>query len=305
MHNFGWKNINTRPKNQKLSFLERKWLFDKLDYEWISVKELSKTFSISKGALSRIKHDHRLSSKPVGTQSIFWLSQNEEGAVVECIKEFLGRNIYQFNANDVYNHVQINLGINLPIHKIRNILRENFYLSYKRINSRSCFINVRRLKLARMLFSIRLLSTIYQSILLINIDETLITKDTKSNYSWTPIGQNSEAWNSRFKSSLNLVLAVFLNGSWIEMLSNNTLTTDRFIVFLIILKKFLEENNYFEFKRIIIMLDNLSSHRTDKVLNKWLKCNFDLCYIPPYSPSLAPVKHTFGIFKKIFPISKK
>ena len=81
------------------------------------------------------------------------------------------------------------------------------------------------------------------------------------------------------------------------MLSNNKLTTDRFIVFLIILKKFLEENNYFEFKRIII-LDNLSSHRTDKVLNMLLKCNFYLCYIPPYSLFLAPVEHTFGILKR-------
>ena len=228
IHNFDWKDINTRLKNQKLSYFERKLLFDKLHYEWISVKELSKTFSISKGALYRIKHDRRLSSKPIGTRSIFRLSKSEKGVVVECIKEFLDRNIYQFNANDVYNNVQINLGINLPIHKIRNILREIFHLSYKRINSRLCFIDMRRLKLAHMLFSIRLLSTINQSILLININETLITKDTKSNYYWTPIWQNSEAWNSRFKSSLNLVLAVFSNESWIEILSNNTLTTDIF-----------------------------------------------------------------------------
>ena len=148
IHKFDWKDINTRLKKQKLSYFERKWLFDKLHYEWISVKELSKTLSISKGALYRIKHDRRLSSKPVGTRSIFRLSQSEKGAVFECIKEFLDKNIYQFNANDVYNHVQINLGINLPIHKIRNIFRENFHLSYKRINSRLCFIDLRRLKLA-------------------------------------------------------------------------------------------------------------------------------------------------------------
>ena len=58
--------------------------------EWISVKELSKTFSFSKRALYRIKHDRRLSSKPVCTRSIFRLSQSEKGAVVECIKEFFG-----------------------------------------------------------------------------------------------------------------------------------------------------------------------------------------------------------------------
>ena len=149
----------------------------------------TRSYNISKGALYRIKHDRRLSSKSVSTRSIFRLSKNEEGAVVECIKEFLDRNIYRFNANDVYNHVHINLGMNLLIHKIRNILRENFHLSYKRISSRPCFIDISRLKRARMLFSIRLLSTINQSILLINIDETLIIKDTKSNYSWTPIGK--------------------------------------------------------------------------------------------------------------------
>ena len=64
------------------------------------------------------------------------------------------------------------------------------------------------------------------------------------------------------------------------------------------LKTFLEENNYFEFKRIVILLDDLLSHQTNKVVDVRLKWSFDLCYIPPYSPSLIPVKLTFRILKR-------
>ena len=170
-------------------------------------------------------------------------------------------------------------------------------MSYKRINSRPCYIDIDRIQLTRILFSICLPNIIDSDTLLINIDATSTTQDTKSNYSWTPIGMKEE-WNKRFATSLNIVFAICSNGSWFEMLSNNTLTTDRFIIFLRNLKTFLEENNYFEFKRIVILLDNLPSHRTDKVVDMRLKWSFDICYILPYSSSLAPVELTFGILKR-------
>ena len=281
-----------------MSYLQRKWLFDKLHYEQRSISELSKAYNISKGALYRIKQDRRLITKPVGTRNIFKLSTSEEQAIIKCIRDFLENCTFQFNASDVCKHILLKLGRSLPLSRIRKLLKETFHLSYKRIYSRPCYIDIDRIQLTRILFSICLSNIIDSGTLLINIDEASITQDTKFNYSWTPIGKNSEVWNKRFATSLNIVFAICSNGSWLEMLSNNTLTTDRFIIFLRNLKTFLEENNYFEFKRIVILLDNLPSHRTDKVVDMLLKWSFDICYIPPYSPSLAPVELTFGRLKR-------
>ena len=82
------------------------------------------------------------------------------------------------------------------------------------------------------------------------------------------------------------------------MLTNDTLNTDRFVVFLQNLNAWLDENNKFWFKNIMILLDNLASHRTNKVINFCKKWNFRQCYIPPYSPNLAPVELVFSVLKR-------
>ena len=110
--------------------------------------------------------------------------------------------------------------------------------------------------------------------------------------------ENSESFNRKFAGSMNIVFAICSNGSWMAMLSNDTLTADRFMIFLKILKTFLIENNNFEFKKIMLLLDNLQSHRTNKVINMCQNYKFNIWYIPPYSPSLAPIELTFGILKR-------
>ena len=82
------------------------------------------------------------------------------------------------------------------------------------------------------------------------------------------------------------------------MLSNETLTADRFMTFLKILKTFLIENNNFEFKNVVLMLDNLSWHRTSKIIDLWQKYSFNIWYIPPYFSLFAPVELVFEILKR-------
>ena len=262
------------------------------------MSELSKRYRISKAALYRIKHDFRLIKNSETTRKIFKFGCGEEEIVTKCVQEFLDSQTWQFNAKDLSKYILLKLRRSFPLNKIKELMKEKFNLSYKRINSRPCYIDEDRLQLTRILFSMSLSNTIDHETLLINIDETMITKETKSNYSWAPKGINSEILNIKFENSLNIILAICSNGSWFEMLSNNTLTADRFIIFLRNLKAFLKDNNNFEFKKILIIVDNLPSHRTNKVISMLLDCGFDICFLPPYSPSLAPVELTFGVLKQ-------
>ena len=51
-----------------------------------------------------------------------------------------------------------------------------------------------------------------------------------------------------------------------SMLSNNSLTAERFIIFLKNLREFLNESHYFAYKNVAILLDNFPSHRTNRVV---------------------------------------
>ena len=142
------------------------------------------------------------------SETYFRFSRREKEIVIQCIREFLERNTWQFNAKDVSMHILLKLGKNFPLNKIREIMKNKFNLSYKRINSRVWNIDVERLQLTRILFSITIANMVDSKTLLINIDEALINKETKLNYSWTPIGKNSEWFNSKFAGSLNITFAI-------------------------------------------------------------------------------------------------
>ena len=168
------------------------------------------------------------------------------------MQEFLEHQVTQFNTSDVGKFVKKNLGYSYPLQKILNTMKQEFSLSYKWINSRLSNIDLDKLQLTWILFNMRVSKLVDSDILLINIDESSLTKATKLNYSWVPTGENGEVLNTNFTNSLNIVLVICSNGSWIEMLTNDTLNTDRFVVFLQNLKAWLDEKNKFWFKNIMI-----------------------------------------------------
>ena len=55
---------------------------------------------------------------------------------------------------------------------------------------------------------------------------------------------------------------------------------------------------------ILLLIDNFSAHKTDMVLDKAKELNFELCFLPTYSPQLQPIekiwkdiKHELALFK--------
>ena len=56
------------------------------------------------------------------------------------------------------------------------------------------------------------------------------------------------------------------------------------------------DQNRYE-KRMIVIYDNASIHKTKKVKIKIKMLNWVVFTIPPYSPELNQIEHTFGIYK--------
>ena len=110
-----------------------------------------------------------------------------------------------------------------------------------------------------------------------------------------------------FCESISMVAAVFSTGEYFIHLYSNSINSETFIEFLIDLKKYINNNQIFKKRSILILLDNAPIHRAKTSINN-LKEKFDkLIFIPPYTPQYAPIEHFFGFLKssiKVYSTSK-
>ena len=241
-------------KTYKLSKDQWYLLFKKLNYENKSMKKLFKDYNVSRRTLNRLKIDMILIQRPETLRNMFKFKIHKNERVIEFMHEYLQHQVKQYNVKDVGKFIEEKIGIRYPLQKIMNMMRKEIWLFCKRINSRSCNIDYEKLQITRVLFSIRLSNFIDNDILLINIDETCLTKASKSDYSWIPIGKVGEVLNAHFTKPMNIVLVICSIGDWIEMLINDKLNADKFVTFLQNLKAWIEENNSFGFKRLLYYL---------------------------------------------------
>ena len=81
------------------------------------------------------------------------------------------------------------LRLDLPSHVVKEILKTNLNLSFKKGKSRPSSMNKDRHALIKSIFAARVAKEIKRFRLLINIDETLFSRFTKSDYSWLEKGK--------------------------------------------------------------------------------------------------------------------
>ena len=108
---------------------------------------------------------------------------------------------------------------------------------------------------------------------------------------------SKEAKNALFVGSAWIISCILSNGNWISLITNNTVNSIKFVVFLENLKQWLRNNNDFNYSDILLLLDNWSIHKSIESIKKLKKIDAKILYLPSYSPNFAPVEEFFGIMK--------
>ena len=170
--------------------------------------------------------------------------------------------------------------------------------SYKRFKPRPNNIDLKRLEWIRRLFSIKFSQLVDSNTLIINIDESSIGRNTKQNYSWGIRGHPIETKVISIKGSISQWTALFSNGNWLSMITSKTFNSECFLLFLKHLIKMINDNNNFGFNKIILIMDNWSIHKWNKVKNLLKEVNLIVFFIPTYSRHLTPIEMFFGLLKK-------
>ena len=169
----------------------------------------------------------------------------------------------------------------------------NADIHLNRISSQSTNVNLEQLRYWRWLFCIRLAKSLDSSTLLINIDETNINYKTKTNYSWSQRGGLREFKSKPFSGSINMIMTIMSNGAWFWTFIQRTTNSEIFRAYWMSLIKWMEDNQNFKHERVIVLLDNCSSHRASIVKQEMIRSKLNIWFLPPYSYMLAPIEKAF------------
>ena len=149
------------------------------------------------------------------------------------------------------------------------------------------------------IFGCRMLEAIYNGQCQINVDEDSYSRSVKTAYSWLPCGKSNPIVNSRFQGSANIIFALWVDGEWVWLISNETTTAIKFARFMLLLRKFIEFVIWVDPTTIRVWLDNAPLHSSQIVRRAAHNLEMPLYFLPPYSHCLAPVEWIFGMSKKI------
>ena len=102
-------------------------------------------------------------------------------------------------------------------------MKDDCRVSYRRLSSRPKYVENSNLLQSRALFCTKFLMSLNSNTLIINVDESIINRNLKLNYSWGIKGVEKECQNEFVTKSINLILALLSNVTWIWLLWNETI----------------------------------------------------------------------------------
>ena len=289
----------SRVKNQKLSSEQINLIRMKIEDQELTTKQLWCKFNVSASLISKIKRmkDFEIVRRPV--RKIIKLNLKQKKILWKWINDIMKSNSYAIDWKDITVLVNNLIDTNYPIYFVRGFMKNELNYSFKRIKSRLNNIDMKKIKSIISLYLIKLNQSITSNTLVINVDESSLNRHIKYNYSWSMKGIPWEVKNSPFVGSASLCLAICSNGTWILLITNETINTNKFVLFLSNLNSWLKSNRNFGYEEVLLIMDNCKYHKTKETKLKLIDCSYKVIYLPPYTPQWAPIENAFGIIKKI------
>ena len=145
-------------------------------------------------------------------------------------------------------------------------MKEELHMSFKKASSRILKLDVKRQKKLMILFVVLLMDLINDSKRIVNIDESSLSRLTKTNYTWGIKGVPVVTKNVRFIGSLNIITAISTSGYSYSTILTETTNSKIFIQFLKQLVNNLKLNEKVKETEILIVMDNSQVHQSKIVI---------------------------------------
>ena len=130
--------------------------------------------------------------------------------------------------------------------------------------------------------------------ILINIDETLFSRATKTTHSWLLKGEECTINNIWYSNSCSLITAITSTGSIYASTYSGSVDGSTFVEFLKGLKSFIQSTAFWNTSDYLILIDNAPTHHSKTVKTFVEQEKMNIAFIPSYSPELAPIEKYFS-----------
>ena len=203
-----------------------------------------------------------------------------------------------FRSHDVWREINNLFRIDISSKTMSKFMKTQMGLSFKRITSRPLSLDVERQHALKILFAVTLTKRIKNAKLLINVDESTLSKETKIKYTWALKGVSASAKNIKFSKSMNLVTWIWSSGSSYSAITKGTTNSNSFLWFLKHLIEDIKKTENINSDEIMLILDNAPVHQANIILEYINESKMIWVFLPQYSPELAPVETVFAILKQ-------
>ena len=178
--------LDRRTKGHHLSYAEKLHIMKLHKYQSWTENKIWTLYSISHsafrqmqklfvpGVLPKLSDWRRLPSKLLHSKLL-----------IGQIDWFVCEAQSQVTVRDVQFYLMKQVGVQVPIHIITAILKEKLKYSWKRNPQRVVDLDLKRIKMRKILYSVRLYWCLSHLGLLVNTDESSFSKSTWNPYSWT------------------------------------------------------------------------------------------------------------------------
>ena len=290
--------LKIRLKGQKLSTDQIHFIKELCNDPELKIIDICRAYNISPSLIYKIKRSVYDQLKKSKSSVYIKHFGSKKLKLINFIREFVIHTKSTFTAKDVTRHINLMLNSEYSIKAIRDLMKTQMNMTFKRVKSRPTSIDLQKINNVRSLFAIKYLKETNEKTLTINIDESSLNKEIKTKYSWGIKGKPLEVKNCSFTGSISCILAVCSNGSWIRLLWNSSVDSSKFTWFIKIMKNWLNKHNNFGFNRVEILLDNCSYHKSNETLSLLRKLRYKIYFIPTYTPEFAPIEMCFSLLKR-------
>ena len=245
-----------------------------------------------------------------------YLSKHEEQSYKYKLKEVrinkIKESIYEFlNINkrrcvtvlQMVDYINNNLlkwdGVKMTsYYEVYSCLRNNMKFGWRKASQRPPRWFQNWLEEARKVFKIFIDKLKEAGFVIVWIDESSFSSAALPLYSWMKRGWDAERVIRPSSQRFNVIAAQWNKEAYF-MMKRKTTSDNQFWDFINLLdnepQSRLAKTTYE--RRMVVMFDNASIHKTKKVKLLVKKLRWVVFSIPPYSPELNQIEHTFGILK--------
>ena len=217
--------------------------------------------------------------------------------ITEFIKVFIKNQKESFDIKKLQRRIKYELSLNVDYFIIRHILKKIFDLSYKKGSSRPQNMNTERQNNLWKLLWREVASITKINTTIINIDEISLSYKTKFNYSWLEKRRSNQLLNMWYKGSKKMIMAISSMGELIASPLTTKINSETFGDFLEKLLLWVKFDLEKELSDWLIILDNSRIHKTRAAIDIFKRSGAKVAFIPPYTPSLAPIELVFNLLK--------